>query len=206
MTSFKGYPVFFPVGVVREMLAHSEASAERSPTFEQMADGALRHDGRTLDLAKPGLEDFELLTPEAVDPTRVPAGLWLVGDSGVYLMSNGKPGQKDENHPDPRQCLVAYALGMNPDLDESYYETKRQVFGGDDGCLFLPANAFEDQLHYLRNTDYLCLDLADDAIIAINPGRPIRFPIQQALIIARRYYHVDLRPEEISPGDDPKPH
>ena len=53
--------------------------------------------------------------------------IWLVGDQGVYLMSNGTA----ENRPP-----VAYAEGVNPDKNsfDTWWENKRRSFGGDDGC------------------------------------------------------------------------
>lgn len=64
--------------------------------------------------------------------------LWIVKDSGVYLMSNRifKKLPKDKSH-----CL--YAKGYNPELDKDYWE-KGQKLGGDDFveiCMRLtPAN------------------------------------------------------------------
>lgn len=64
-------------------------------------------------------------------------GLILVGDQGVYLMSNGKPGlMKDDGD----GHVVAYARGMNPDVDDfdTWWSAKRATFGGDDGADYLP--------------------------------------------------------------------
>lgn len=66
-----------------------------------------------------------------------PAGLWLVGDQGVYLMSNGDPAlPRDGAH-------IAYAREVDPTklgFDE-WWAAKRASFGGDDGCEFLDARA-----------------------------------------------------------------
>lgn len=65
-------------------------------------------------------------------------GLILVGDHGVYLMSNGEPGLMKE---DGKSHVVAYAEGLNPTADPddfSWYDTKRSIYGGDDGADFLP--------------------------------------------------------------------
>jgi len=48
----------------------------------------------------------------------------LVGDHGVYLMSFTQPV--------PR--VIVYAQGCNPHIDEDFYDTKHDVFGGDDGA------------------------------------------------------------------------
>ena len=74
-------------------------------------------------------------------------GLWLVGDQGVYLMSNGKPHlPKDENNPD-RSSFVAYAKECNPEGDfDEWYENKRLSFGADDGCEFISADVMESAI------------------------------------------------------------
>ena len=73
-------------------------------------------------------------------------GLWLVGDQGVYLMSNGSPhlslspGAKKNHH------RVAYAKGTNPDGKGDWYEAKRAIFGGDDGSDWISADAFRSTI------------------------------------------------------------
>lgn len=61
--------------------------------------------------------------------------LMLVGDRGVYLMSNGIPHLQAEDKTD-NHSVVAYAEGCNPETDEFdvWYENKRDLFGGDDGA------------------------------------------------------------------------
>ena len=58
-------------------------------------------------------------------------GLWLVKDSGIYLMSNGNPGLPDpeNNHNGASQLKVAYARGYGSTAD---YYTIRDAVGGDD--------------------------------------------------------------------------
>lgn len=82
------YSLLFEVGLVRQMLEHTRASEEHSPTFGQLADGRYRHDGRDWD---PERDSIDTLNAKSVDLTKIPAGLNLVGDHAVYLMSNGKP-------------------------------------------------------------------------------------------------------------------
>ena len=57
-------------------------------------------------------------------------GLWLVGDSGVYLMPNteheGKPNVVYAKECDPTKC----------EFDE-WWSVKRATFGGDDGVEFI---------------------------------------------------------------------
>ncbi len=59
-------------------------------------------------------------------------GLWLVGDEGVYLMSNGKL-------VDGQQALVIYSEQCHPKGDIDWWDYKRRHFGGDDGIEFIEA-------------------------------------------------------------------
>jgi hypothetical protein len=91
-----------------------------------MCEAGCRKDGKELTG-----ERFPQL--DEVDLAKVPAGLHLVKDSGVYLMSNGTPrllapGKKDSSQ-------VVYAQGHSP-ADE--------WIGGDDFCDFLSLDTFED--------------------------------------------------------------
>lgn len=58
------------------------------------------------------------------------SGLWLVGDEGVYLMSNGKLAEG-------QRPFVVYAEECDPKTNPDYWRYKRQHFGGDDGVEFL---------------------------------------------------------------------
>ncbi|MEH0295422.1 DUF3085 domain-containing protein [Agrobacterium sp. CCNWLW71] len=57
-------------------------------------------------------------------------GVWLVGDAGVYIMSNGKLAEGQ------RPCVV-YAEECDPKTNPDYWHYKRRHFGGDDGVEFL---------------------------------------------------------------------
>ncbi|MES4992589.1 DUF3085 domain-containing protein [Phyllobacterium sp. 22229] len=97
----------FPVDEVRTVIARGEADAA--------ANGGFRNPYYGL---KPG---------EGEKP-----GLWLVGDEGVYLLSNGKLGEG-------QKALVCYAGECNPSTTPDYWHYKRRHFGGDDGIEFLEA-------------------------------------------------------------------
>jgi hypothetical protein len=102
------------------------------------------------------------------------AGVWLVGDQGVYLMSNGTPHlPRDENNPDERS-LVCYADECNPEtLDfENWWENKRASFGGDDGADFIEAGAFES-VNPDRNGKYvLNVTPSEIAVISYDTATP----------------------------------
>lgn len=54
------------------------------------------------------------------------SGLWLVGDEGVYIISDGKLAEG-------RKALVVYAEQCHPKGDIDWWDYKRRHFGADDG-------------------------------------------------------------------------
>jgi len=115
----------FPKAAVKELLDHAMAAPEHAPTFDEMCDPECRKDGKE--------PDFEAgaATPEDVDPTKVKPGLHLVGDDGVYLVSNGRPALMASE----RMQRVAYANEANPETmdPDAVWNAKNDSFGGDDG-------------------------------------------------------------------------
>ncbi|MGN7958880.1 DUF3085 domain-containing protein [Agrobacterium radiobacter] len=87
----------FPLASVRDVIARGRADAQ--------ANGGFRNPYYGL---RPGKDEQP--------------GLWLVGDHGVYLLSNGKlaGGQKP---------FVVYAEECNPATDDDWFEVKRRTFG-----------------------------------------------------------------------------
>lgn len=64
-------------------------------------------------------------------------GLWLVGDEGVYILSNGKLAEGDKP-------LVVYSEQCHPKGDQKggdidWWDYKRRHFGADDGIEFIEA-------------------------------------------------------------------
>lgn len=70
-------------------------------------------------------------------------GLWLVGDNGVYIMSNGKLA-------DGARPLVVYSEECHPVGHPDWFDYKRRHFGGDDSIEFIAA----EQLLPLVNRDF----------------------------------------------------
>jgi len=127
----------FDINQVRELAKHAAESAEHSPTFSQHFEKAFWKEGTGK------LTDDEIFSKrgEHLDLSKIPAGLWLVKDSGIYLMSNGNPGLKRE---DGQRNVVCYAKGYNPSVDEDYYDKARAAVGGDDFAEFIPLAWFEE--------------------------------------------------------------
>jgi hypothetical protein len=69
------------------------------------------------------------MVPEGMD-ANAPAGLYLVKDSGIYLMSNSTHRQSPVGGGEG--CRVAYAVGFDPNTDEDVWERSRDAVGGDD--------------------------------------------------------------------------
>jgi hypothetical protein len=129
----------FDHALVTRLLAHAEAATEHTPTFAQLCDKTFHREGVTA----------KYPTSEDLDLTKIPPGLMLVGDLGVYLMSNGTPGlagQKGTDH------LVAYAEEVDPQINpEGWYDMKQSSFGADDGAEFLSAECVRKALEATVN-------------------------------------------------------
>ncbi|RWJ39786.1 MAG: DUF3085 domain-containing protein [Mesorhizobium sp.] len=59
-------------------------------------------------------------------------GVWLVGDEGVYILSNGKLAEG-------ARPLVVYSEQCHPVGNPDWWHSKRRHFGGDDGIEFIEA-------------------------------------------------------------------
>jgi len=70
-------------------------------------------------------------------------GLWLVGDDGVYILSNGKLAEG-------ARPLVVYSEECHPVGNPDWFDYKRRHFGGDDGIEFIEAG----QVLPLVNRDF----------------------------------------------------
>jgi hypothetical protein len=92
-------------------------------------------------------------TPEGwktvTKPVAKPAVI-LVHDDGVYLMSNGEPGDPRDPAEAGEECFrryVAYAEGCDPVKDHHSYDTANALVGGDDFGETLPwAGAIKEML------------------------------------------------------------
>lgn len=67
-----------------------------------------------------------------LDTSKLKMQFVLVGDKGVYLLTNANLG-KDST---PRKSgQIVYAKGCNPDVDAYFYENKEEKFGVHDGTI-----------------------------------------------------------------------
>lgn len=104
-------------------------------------------------------------------------GLWLVGDRGVYLMSNGDPGKLLEKTgnggPGKETHHVCYADQVDPGKlpADEWLANKRASFGGDDGCDFLAADKIKTALKNAGSSDKIALRVTSKYIEVATPPR-----------------------------------
>lgn len=148
----------------RALLEISAKSTSRQPNFEQLHEPRYWRDDLDADRRAKMQKDLDEkgfamdVGIEDIDISKIPAGLWLVGDRGVYLMSN----VTSEEAKAAPVAHVCYADEVNPEkmsVDE-WYDAKGAIFGGDDGVEFLPAEALEGALE----GDKLRLDMTPSSL------------------------------------------
>ena len=113
----------FPILGVRKVIERGKADAA--------ANGGFRNPHYGL---KPGEDEIP--------------GLWLDGDQGVYIMSNGK--LTDGDRP-----LVVYSDECHPVGNQDWFHYKHRHFGGDDGIEFIDA----ERLIPLFDRNFRCTHL-----------------------------------------------
>lgn len=99
---------------------------------------------------------YQGVSPEA----EARAGLWLVGDEGVYVMSNGKLAEG-------QRPLVIYAGECDPKTNPDYWHYKRQHFGGDDGVEFIDAIELDKLITAQPDATHLQI-VMDDTSLSIS--------------------------------------
>ena len=84
-------------------------------------------------------------------------GVWLVGDEGVYIMSNGKLAEG-------QRPFVVHAEECDPKINPDYWHYKRQYFGGDDGIDFLDAETLVKLIAAAPAATHLTIAMTDDSM------------------------------------------
>lgn len=139
---------------LQRLVDATKAAKEIRPTYAQAFDPKLRKDGR-----EPSLDDDVSL--DDIDPAKLKPGLLLVGDQGVYFMSNAKL-----DLPKGQRHDVAYAVEANPNEVpfDDWWDAKNRSFGGDDGVEVIELETIEQWL--ARGTgEYVQLDLEPDRFV-----------------------------------------
>lgn len=157
---------------IRALIEHAKASTQRRISYDQMCDPSLWRDDLPPELRATMLAEIDgngfssLVQNDHIDQAKIPAGLMLVGDEGVYIMSNGIASPEmvaEKSH-------VAQCFETDPTLVDAdvAYMNKVSIFGGDDGVEFLAIEAIEPHL----DREILELDITPEAIsIVMAPAR-----------------------------------
>jgi hypothetical protein len=131
--------IAFNLSLVEDLAEKTLKGTSFSPTMDMLFDKKYYHgnvikdkDGKTQEEVEAEGGHFWPCQTH-IDKTLVEPVLQLVGDQGCYLISNFDNGKSPNE-----SGMIVYADGMNPDIDEDYYELKREKFGGDDGSVTIP--------------------------------------------------------------------
>lgn len=128
--------ISFKIQEVKKLVDELKAAQAYSATTEDLFNPAMYPDGVPRDEhGRSKQEAGELFWPSSnrIDQSKVKPVLMLVGDHGLYLITNAKA----EGSPASRGTVI-YAAGCNPKLDDDFYENKCNLFGDDDGSISLP--------------------------------------------------------------------
>lgn len=164
----------FDAAIVRKLIAASEAATERRATFADLVDPSKWR--KDMDASRRARFDEEIadggfpsgISQDDLDPEMISAGLQLVGDQGVYLMSNAPSADAIA----AAGTHVAYARESDPTTmsTDEWHDAKLEIFGGDDGVEFLPAEAVRAGL--VDGVDVFKIDLTPESVAAVIPEVP----------------------------------
>lgn len=158
----------FDADHLRRLLSLSRASEEKRPTYDQIVDPDMWRDdldpARLRTLRNEDEDEGVALsaTPDDVDPGKIGAGLILVGDQGVYLMSQA-PVETCRASGVPHVAYAAEADPENLPFDD-WWNAKQEFFGGDDGTVFIPESTIEWALETSGERITMRSDAGDIAI------------------------------------------
>lgn len=147
----------FNIGEVRVLMAHTKAATAHAPSYDDLFNPKCHKGGRIVE--KDGWPDRD-----NIDPSTIPAGLWLVKDHGVYLMVNSDPGLPRAE--DPNRAVVVYAQEADPERSDrnDWYEAAARIMGGDDCVITLPVELFDAATKGKSDTDVFRLKVTATSI------------------------------------------
>lgn len=131
--------ITFKMADVKPLVAAAKSRQTILPTSDDLYDPNMHKNGIMLDNKgrteeQAENEDGYFFPDEAnLDKTKLIKKLTLVGDHGVYLITNVKL-----HAPHSKLGLVAYANGCNPTTDEDWWDTKADLFGTSDDSVSFP--------------------------------------------------------------------
>lgn len=123
----------FKTAEVALAVNNAKASLQHRATFSDQYNPAYHKGGKVK------LDGNDFPDSTNINPSAIPASLWLVKDDGVYLMSNAA------FTPDQKRAVLAYAEECNPKtLDfDTWWDNASAIMGGDDCAESLPIAWFE---------------------------------------------------------------
>ncbi|QAY80172.1 DUF3085 domain-containing protein [Sphingosinicella sp. BN140058] len=141
---------------LRQIVEHATNAPTIRPNGNEMCDP---------DNLKPGVTPAGFPGEDDIDLAKIPRGLWLVKDNGIYLMSPGNPPLLDDAfiaaNPDSTRHLCAYAVETPADGEDSYLAARR-IAGGDDFCEKLEIGLFQQVI--ADGAKELMIEFSDDAM------------------------------------------
>lgn len=156
--------VKFDISKVKALVENARSAIEVSATMDMLFDAKYYKDQIIRD--KEGLTEQEVVKKgghfwpctDYIDKNIVEPALQLVGDQGVYLINNAVTKLTPIE-----SGLIVYAQGINPDIDEDWYDAKRHTFGADDGGVTIPLSWFDIAIKR-KNARYFSIKLAANSI------------------------------------------
>lgn len=122
----------FPLSAVRAIIARGQTDAAANGGFRNPCYGL-----------SPGLYECP--------------GFWIVGDRGVYAMSNGRLSAGE-------RPMITYSDQCNPDTKPDWYTYKHVHFGSDDGIIFIGAEEVLPLADRRLHRTHLRIDLEGDLV------------------------------------------
>ncbi len=134
----------FEIAGVKKLLEELRSAERFNATIEQLFEPSNYPGGTPLN--EEGKTEVEMNqtggifwpSSKHIDPARLTPQILLVKDHGVYLITNasldGTPASRD---------TVVYARGMNPSVDDEWYDEAEEALGGDDSSVTIPVAWFE---------------------------------------------------------------
>jgi len=167
--------VTFNVGAVRRLFEHSRAALEHGPSYEHLFDAQYHKSGVILCDDGTPYKDESGQWPDSnnIDTKLVPACIVLVGDQGIYLMSNGMPALLAEEG--KTRNVIAYAKESDPtdETNEDWYDAKVDIFGGDDGTIPLPLSMFVEAMK-LPDSATLKVNITSRHVTVVVPAKQVK--------------------------------
>lgn len=148
----------------------------RRPSFEQRYSMAMLRDDlsaeRRADLEAKAEDGFCFeIKNDDLDLKKIPAGVWVVGDAGIYIMSNismQTPGLVTTPIEHAVQSHETDVRNVGPD---GQWEAKCDIFGGDDGVIFIDAEFILAASHAAKaeKKNVLMLEMTEDMVGMVSP-------------------------------------